>query len=132
MAHDDIRWRLVCYDVRDPRRLRRVHRIVLAYGKMVQFSVYRCRLDNEKVEKLRWELAQVMEPEDALLIVDLCPSCAGRVIARNYVDGWSDRPATHVIADQAPAAVVRAHVSREPGYPSTPEGSGGSADEDDP
>ncbi len=84
------RWRLVCYDIRDPRRLREVHKIVTGHGHRVQYSVYRARLDDQQVERLRWELSRVMDPEDSLLIVDLCPTCATNVISKNHVEGWQD------------------------------------------
>lgn len=107
MAHDK-RWRLVCYDVRDPRQHRKVLRIVKGYGRSVQYSVFRCRLDDREMERLRWELSKVMAPEDALLVVDLCPSCASRVVARNTVDGWIDDEPTFMVVPQpthGPAAV---------------------------
>ncbi len=84
------RWRLICYDIRDPARWRDVYKIVLGHGHRVQYSIYRARLDDQQVEQLRWELSRVMDPADALLIVDLCPSCASNVISRNHVTGWQD------------------------------------------
>lgn len=86
----DKRWRLICYDIRDPARWRDVYRIVTGHGHRVQYSIYRARLDDQQVEQLRWELSRVMDPTDALLIVDLCPSCAGNVISRNHVAGWQE------------------------------------------
>ena len=86
----DKRWRLICYDIRDPSRWRDVYRIVTGHGHRVQYSIYRARLDDQQVEQLRWELSRVMDPADALLIVDLCPSCAGNVISRNHVTGWQE------------------------------------------
>lgn len=88
------RWRLVAYDIRDPARWRKVYRIVRGAGEPVQYSLFRCRLDNRDVERLRWELARVMAPEDSLLIVDLCPTCASNVVARNHVEGWETEPPT--------------------------------------
>ena len=85
------RWRLICYDIRDPGRWREVYRIVCGSGHRVQYSVYRAQLDDREVEQLRWELASVMAPDDALLIVDLCPTCASNVISRNHVDGWNEQ-----------------------------------------
>ena len=35
---------LVCYDIRDPRRLRRVHRMMRTWGLPLQYSVFHCRL----------------------------------------------------------------------------------------
>jgi CRISPR-associated protein Cas2 len=84
------RWRLICYDIRDPARWRAVYQIVRGHGHRVQYSIYRARLDDKQVEQLRWELSRVMDPVDALLIVDLCPTCASNVISRNHVTGWQD------------------------------------------
>lgn len=96
------RWRLVCYDIRDPRRLREVYKIVSGHGHRVQYSIYRARLDDVQVEQLRWELSRVMAPEDSLLIVDLCPTCAANVISRNHVEGWQDPvPSFRVIGGNA-------------------------------
>jgi len=86
------RWRLVCYDVRDPARYRKLFKIVKGAGESVQYSIFRCRLDDLETERLRWRLSKVLHSEDSLLIVDLCPSCAGRVITRNHVEGWADPP----------------------------------------
>ena len=88
------RWRIVCYDVRDPARWRKVYKTVRGAGTHVQYSVFRCRLDDREVERLRWELAKVMSPQDALLIMDLCPRCAKQVVSRNHVAGWDLEPAT--------------------------------------
>ncbi len=92
MSYQQRRWRLVCYDIRDPGRWRQVHRIVKGFGRRVQLSVYRCRLDDKQTQQLRWELSRVMASEDDLLIVDLCPSCAERVVARNHVESWTTQP----------------------------------------
>lgn len=62
----------------------------LGAGERVQYSIFRCRLDRRDVERLRWELARVMAPEDSLLVVNLCPTCASNVVARNHVEGWGD------------------------------------------
>jgi CRISPR-associated protein Cas2 len=86
----DKRWRLICYDIRDPARWREVYKIVRGRGHRVQYSIYRARIDDLQVEHLRWDLSRVMAAEDSLLIVDLCPSCTANVISRNHVDGWEE------------------------------------------
>lgn len=113
----DKRWRLLCYDIRDPRRYRKVHRLVRGSGRSVQYSIFRARLDDRELERLRWELARVMDAEDALLVVDLCPSCATRVIAKNTVDDWAEEEPTFVILrtpaqDQAPPDVECSAASK--------------------
>ena len=72
-------WHLVAYDVRDARRLRRCAKLLEGYGERVQYSLFRCRLDAAGRRKLRWELGDVLAPEDDLLIVPLCGTCAAKV-----------------------------------------------------
>lgn len=63
---------LVCYDVRDPKRLRRVHRLMKAYGEPWQYSVFYCTL--KAIDRVRLETALREEmnlKEDQVLIVDL-------------------------------------------------------------
>lgn len=110
------RWRLICYDVRDPRRWRDVYRVVGGVGHRVQYSVYRARLDDQQVERLRWELAQVMAVEDALLIVDLCPRCASNVISRNHVEGWSEHAPAFRVFGGSPLSLDQATLD-EPAEP---------------
>ncbi|HIB65620.1 MAG TPA: CRISPR-associated endonuclease Cas2, partial [Phycisphaerales bacterium] len=35
---------LVTYDICDPARLRKVHKIMLGHGQAIQYSVFRCFL----------------------------------------------------------------------------------------
>ena len=35
---------LVCYDIRDPKRLRRVNKVIKGYGESWQYSVFFCVL----------------------------------------------------------------------------------------
>ena len=82
------RWLLVCYDIRDPKRLRRVAQLMEGHGTRVQYSVFRCHLSDRERERLRWELARIMEPEDAVLFVPLCPSCSTRVSSIGAQPEW--------------------------------------------
>lgn len=72
-------WTLVCYDIRDPKRLRRVARLMEGYGAREQFSVFRCHLMPADTHRLRQELAQHMESEDSVLFVPLCGSCSAKI-----------------------------------------------------
>ena len=63
---------LVCYDVRDDKRLRRIHKIMKAYGEAWQYSVFYCTL--KAIDRVRLENAAreaLNLKEDQLLIVDL-------------------------------------------------------------
>lgn len=46
---------LVCYDVRDPKRLRRAHKVMKAYGEPWQYSVFYCTL--KPIDRVRLENA---------------------------------------------------------------------------
>jgi CRISPR-associated protein Cas2 len=89
-------WHLITYDVRNSIRLRKVARKLEGYGERVQYSVFRCRLDNLTLEKLHWELNQLMATEDSLLVIPLCDSCAGKISRHSTGDqaSWSSPPQT--------------------------------------
>src|SRR5262249_41162304 len=69
------RWWLVCYDVRESGRLRRTARHMEGYGQRVQYSVFRCWLTPRSMERLRWELTELLTPEDDVLFIPLCSTC---------------------------------------------------------
>ncbi len=63
---------LVCYDIRDPKRLRRTHKLMKAYGEAWQYSVFYCTL--KPIDRVRLEnaLREVVNLKvDQVLIVDL-------------------------------------------------------------
>ena len=96
------RWRLVCYDIRDPKRYRKAYKVIRGRGQPLQYSIFRCFLDTREVEELRWQLERILDKVDRLLVVDLCPSCAMHAISRNHVDGWQERPPPFRIVGSIP------------------------------
>lgn len=63
---------LVCYDVRHPKRLRRTHRLMKAYGEPWQYSVFYCALKDIDRVRLENQLREILNlKEDQVLIVDL-------------------------------------------------------------
>lgn len=73
---------LVTYDIRDPRRLRRVHKVVLDFGEALQYSVYLCDLTRVELVSLRAQVREEMHlDQDSLSIFDLGPP-GGRAAAR--------------------------------------------------
>lgn len=72
-------WHLVVYDVSEPKALRKVHKLLKAWGKPVQLSVFRVRGTGRELERLRYELSLLIAATDRLMVIRLCPGCAGRV-----------------------------------------------------
>lgn len=65
---------LVCYDIADPDRLRKVFKVMKGAGQHVQFSVFRCVLSDRAKESLITALSAVIErADDQVLFVDLGP-----------------------------------------------------------
>lgn len=63
---------LVCYDVRDPKRLRRVHKLMKAYGEPWQYSIFYCTLKDIDRVRLENQLRETVNlKEDQVLVVDL-------------------------------------------------------------
>jgi CRISPR-associated protein Cas2 len=69
---------LLAYDIRHPRRLRRVHEVAKSYGEPLQYSVFVCDLTRIELLDLKADLLLEMNVrEDSVGIFDLGPP-AGR------------------------------------------------------
>ena len=65
---------LLTYDIRDPARLRRVHKLAKAWGEPLQYSVFVCDLTRAELVHMRGEVVEVMATdEDSVSIFDLGP-----------------------------------------------------------
>lgn len=63
---------LVCYDIRDPKRLRRVHSMMKGYGEPWQYSIFFCVLKDIDRVRMESDLADEMNlNEDQTMILDL-------------------------------------------------------------
>jgi len=63
---------LVCYDIRDPKRLRRVFKTMKGYGEHWQFSIFFCVLKDIDRVRMQTDLETEMNlKDDQVLIVDL-------------------------------------------------------------
>jgi CRISPR-associated protein Cas2 len=69
---------LVCYDICDDKRLRRVFKTMRNYGDHLQYSVFECQWTPIDLAKCRQELSEMIKhDEDQVLFIDLGPT-AGR------------------------------------------------------
>lgn len=63
---------LVCYDISDDVRLRKVHRVMRGFGVRLQYSVFRCDVTKREIEGCRSLLLALIDVKrDQILIVDL-------------------------------------------------------------
>ena len=73
---------LVCYDISDPKRLRKVARACEDYGYRKQLSVFLCRTSATDFVKLRSRLYDIIDlGEDQVLFIPLCGRCVGGIEA---------------------------------------------------
>jgi CRISPR-associated protein Cas2 len=91
---------LVCYDICDDKRLRRVFKTMRGYGDHLQYSVFECQLTATDLVRLRAELSEIIHhAQDQVLFVNLGPA-----------EGRGDRVITALgkpyVAVDAPCIVV--------------------------
>lgn len=68
--------RIVAYDIRNARRLRKVAKTCRDFGNRVEFSVFECDLDEKKFSELWDILVDIIDPdEDSILVYNICGSC---------------------------------------------------------
>ncbi len=66
---------LICYDICDDKRLRRVFQIMRKFGDHLQYSVFECQLTAMDLVRCRAELAKAInQKEDQVLFVNLGPA----------------------------------------------------------
>jgi CRISPR-associated protein Cas2 len=81
-------WYLICYDIRCPKRWRKVYKLLEGYGDRVQYSLFRCWLSQRSREKLRWQLEEILTKEDDLLLIRLSDRCVKGLSVYNRPDVW--------------------------------------------
>lgn len=70
---------LICYDIRDPKRLRRVFETCKAYADHIQYSVFRAQLTRRgRAELIAALETHIHHGEDQVLLVDLGPADSPR------------------------------------------------------
>ena len=62
----------MAYDIREDKRLRRVHKTMKGYGWSLQYSVFICDLDAMELLAMRTDLGDIIHHTlDSIAIVDL-------------------------------------------------------------
>ena len=66
---------LVCYDISDQKRWRKVFKTLKGFGVWLQLSVFQCRLGKENLLRMTDALSNLIDTtEDHLLIIDIGPA----------------------------------------------------------
>ncbi len=72
---------IVTYDISDPKRWRRVFRLMKGYGQWLQLSVFQCRLSRKRHAELVALLDNILNHhQDHIILLDLGP--AEKVVPR--------------------------------------------------
>ncbi|WP_437202905.1 CRISPR-associated endonuclease Cas2 [Planctomicrobium sp. SH664] len=65
---------LIAYDISCPKRYRKLYKAMCGHGDPLQYSVFRCELDDMELQQLKdllWPILNLRE--DRVMIVDLGP-----------------------------------------------------------
>ena len=66
---------IITYDIAEPKRWRRVFRIMNGYGAWLQLSVFQCRLTRTRLVQLEAALADAINhDQDHVLLLDIGPA----------------------------------------------------------
>ena len=66
---------LVCYDICDDKRLKKVFKTMRNYGDQLQYSVFECQMTATDLVRCRTDLAAIIKNnEDQVLFVNLGPA----------------------------------------------------------
>ena len=66
---------LVCYDITDQKRWRRIYKTMKGYGVWLQLSVFQCRLSRQNLLRMTDTLTELMNAdEDHVMIIDVGPA----------------------------------------------------------
>jgi len=66
---------IVTYDIRDPKRWRRIFRIMNGYGEWLQLSVFQCRMNRRRHAELIALLdGMIHHADDHVVLLDVGPA----------------------------------------------------------
>jgi len=60
---------LICYDIRDSKRLQRLHRFICDVAFPVQYSIFETELSSVQFEKFQEDLLQRIDPDTDKLTI---------------------------------------------------------------
>lgn len=89
---------IVSYDIRDPKRLRKVHRVMKGFGDPLQYSVFSCDLSASERVRCEVALREVIDArEDQVLFIDIGPARGRAMLAIESVGVAYNAPSRRAI-----------------------------------
>lgn len=91
---------LITYDIADPKRWRKVFRLLKSYGSPVQLSVFECRITSSQQRKM-WDTMQniVDIEEDRVNAYPICGQCDSRGLLLGHATRSKVLPVVWVVSD---------------------------------
>ncbi|MGC8628265.1 MAG: CRISPR-associated endonuclease Cas2 [Acidimicrobiales bacterium] len=75
---------LLCYDVRDERRLRAVHKLADAYGEVLHYSLFVCDLSVAEAITLMASMGRVVNQSvDSVVLIKLASGVQDNLLGRS-------------------------------------------------
>lgn len=72
---------MICYDITDPKRLRKTAQILEKSGLRVQKSFFQCDIDEKKKDLLVKQVVKVLNlKKDYFYVYPLCEDCSQKAI----------------------------------------------------
>jgi len=72
---------MICYDISDPKRLRKTAKIIEGFGIRVQYSFFQCEMPMDKLEKMKSKVLEIIDTDyDNFFVYPLCEDCSRKSI----------------------------------------------------
>jgi CRISPR-associated protein Cas2 len=70
---------VVVYDISDDKRRTKLHNVLLNFGTPVQYSVFECLLDGERLAEMKRSVERVIRPrKDRVRFYYICQQCLSK------------------------------------------------------
>jgi CRISPR-associated protein Cas2 len=87
---------VVSYDISDDKRRLRVAKKLKDFGVRVQFSVFECILEQDKIDEMKQVIAPLLGEEDSVRIYYLCEACKKKINSYGEVSITED-PVVYIV-----------------------------------
>ncbi|MHC1595435.1 MAG: CRISPR-associated endonuclease Cas2 [Candidatus Syntropharchaeales archaeon] len=81
---------LISYDISDDKKRTRVAGLLKDHGKRVQYSVFECHLDADRLNDLVVGLDRFAEGDDSIRIYPICRSCLKRAVILGRCESFDE------------------------------------------